>query len=144
MRSASTGIPAASRSSRADGRERRAGFTLIEALVALALVLAFAAALGPYLFQARRIMTDAENRVAAQVLLRTLLDAPFDRAGLTNSLREGEMGSLRWRVVTEPMVVATASPRDRPRWSAYRVVASVAWGPQQVVVAETMRLGKAE
>jgi prepilin-type N-terminal cleavage/methylation domain-containing protein len=144
MRSVSIGTPAASRSSRADTGGRRAGFTLIEALVALALVLAFAAALGPYLFQARRIMVDAEGRVAAQVLLRTLLDAPFDRAGLVNASREGETGGLRWRVVTEPMVTATAGPRDRSRWSAFRVVVSVAWGPRQMITAETVRLGKAE
>jgi prepilin-type N-terminal cleavage/methylation domain-containing protein len=144
MRSASIGTPAASRSSRAEGGERRAGFTLIEALVALALVLAFAAALGPHLFQARRIMADAESRVAAQVLLRTLLDAPFDRASLANVTREGETGGLRWRVATEPMVIASAGPRDRPRWTAFRVVVSVAWGPRQVVTAETMRLGKLE
>ena len=44
MKFASIGIPAASRSRR-DGRKRQAGFTLLEALVALALILAFAAAL---------------------------------------------------------------------------------------------------
>jgi prepilin-type N-terminal cleavage/methylation domain-containing protein len=144
MRSASIGTPAALRSSRTEGNEQRAGFTLLEALVALALVLAFAAALGPYLFQARRIMVDAEGRVAAQVLLRTLLDAPFDRGSLASGAREGEAGGLRWRIVTEPLVIATGAPRDRPNWSAFRVVASVAWGPRQVISAETMRLGKAE
>jgi type II secretory pathway pseudopilin PulG len=144
MRSASTGTRAALRSSRAEGGERRAGFSLLEALVALALVLAFAAALGPHLFQARRIMADAESRVAAQVLLRTLLDAPFDRAALANASRGGEAGGLRWRIVTEPVVIAAAAPRERPRWSAFRVVASVAWGPRQVISAETVRLGKPE
>jgi type II secretory pathway component PulJ len=132
------------RSSRAEGGERRAGFSLLEALVALALVLAFAAALGPHLFQARRIMADAESRVAAQVLLRTLLDAPFDRAALANASRQGEAGGLRWRIVTEPVAIAAAAPRERPRWSAFRVVASVAWGPRQVISAETVRLGKPE
>lgn len=144
MRSASIGTPAPLPSRGAEGGERRAGFTLLEALVALALVLAFAAALGPYLFQARRIMVDAEHRVAAQVLLRTLLDAPFDRAGLANVSREGEAGGLRWRIVTEPMVIGVAGHRDRPKWSAFRVVVSVAWGPRQVISAETVRLGKAE
>ena len=69
MRFGSIGIPAASRLSRAEARKARAGrrsggFTLIEALVALALVLAFAAALTPHLFQSRRIVNDAETRVA--------------------------------------------------------------------------------
>jgi prepilin-type N-terminal cleavage/methylation domain-containing protein len=36
-----------------------AGFTLIEALVALALILAFAAAVGPLMFQSRSIMTNS-------------------------------------------------------------------------------------
>ena len=144
MRSVSTGTPAASRSSRVDGADRRSGFTLLEALVALTLVLAFAAALGPYLFQARRIMVDAEARVAAQVLLRTLLDAPFDRAKLARVSREGETGRLRWQIVTEPLVGAASSRSERSSWAAFRVAATVAWGPRQLVSAETVRLGKAE
>src|SRR5262245_13398278 len=144
MRSASTGTPAVLPSSRVEGGDRQAGFTLIEALVSLALLLAFAAALGPHLFHARRIMADAEGRVAAQVLLRTLLDAPFDRASLAKVSREGEAGGLRWRIVTEPMAITTAGPPDRPKWSAFRVVVSVAWGPRQVITAETVRLGKPE
>ena len=62
----SIGTPVASRSGRDKRSGRQAGFTLLEALVALALVLAFASTIGPYLSQARRIMTNAEGRVAAQ------------------------------------------------------------------------------
>jgi type II secretory pathway pseudopilin PulG len=166
MRYVSTGIRAAWRSIRLD-RSRRAGFTLLEALVALALVLAFAVVLGPHLFQARRIMTDAQGRVAAQVLLRSLLEAPFDRAKLAEA-REGVSGRLRWRIVAEPIFVAgigdvttprgPATPRrtqsapertdspapDQPNWTAFRVIASVSWDRGQVISAETMRLGKAE
>ena len=46
---------------------------------AKALVLAFVVTLGPHLFYSRRLMGNAEQRVAAQILLRTLLNAPFDR-----------------------------------------------------------------
>ena len=148
MRFASIGIRAASRSRRAEARKERAdrrsgGFTLIEALVALALVLAFAAALTPHLFQSRRIVANADGRVAAHVLLRTLLDAPFDRGNLAQSTREGALDGLRWRVVTVPLP-ATAAGSDRPVWSAYRVVASVAWGREQMISAETVRLGQAK
>jgi type II secretory pathway pseudopilin PulG len=144
MRFASIGIRAASRSRRAEARRQRSGgFTLIEALVALALVLAFAAALTPHLFQSRRIVANADGRVAAHVLLRTLLDAPFDRTGLAASTREGALGGLRWRVVTIPLLAAASGP-DAPAWSAYRVVASVAWGSDQMIGAETIRLGQAK
>jgi prepilin-type N-terminal cleavage/methylation domain-containing protein len=144
MKFVSTGTPAASQSDpdcRCDGR---AGFTLLEALVALALVLAFAGAVGPQLSQARRIMAHAEGRVAAQVLLRSLLDAPFDRSALASTSREGKAGRLRWRIVTEPAAVAVAGTADRPNWSAFRVIASVAWASDQVITAETIRLGKPE
>ena len=140
MKFGSTGILVASRSGRDERSDRQAGFTLLEALVALALVLAFASAVGPHLSQARRIMANAEGRVAAQVLLRSLLNAPFDRSSLARAPREGETSGLRWRIDTEP--VAAARTRDRANWSAFRVVASVTWAPGQVIMAETIRLGK--
>ena len=144
MKFVSTGTPGASRSDRSDLRDSEAGFTLLEALVALALVLAFAGALGPHLSLARRIMAHAEGRVAAQVLLRSLLDAPFDRSSLASASREGEMNGLRWRIAATPMMATAEGTPDRLNWLAYRVTASVAWGPDQVIMAETIRLGKPE
>ena len=140
MKSASIGTPAASRSHRDTGK-RQAGFTLLEALVALALVLAFAATLGPHLSQARRIMDHAEGRVAAQVLLRSLLDAPFDRSRLAKASRKGEANGLRWSVIAEPVVAAAPGAPERQKWLPYRITASVAWSSDQVMTAETIRLG---
>ena len=140
MKFVSTGTLVASRSGRDERSNRQAGFTLLEALVALALVLTFASAVGPHLSQARRIMANAEGRLAAQVLLRSLLNAPFDRSNLARAPREGETSGLRWRIDTEP--AATLRARDQPNWSAFRVVASVTWAPGQVMMAETIRLGK--
>src|SRR4029453_8927819 len=138
MKFALIGTPEASRSRR-DG-SGQAGFSLLEALVALAVVLAFAVVLGPRLSQARRIMADADGRVAAQVLLRSLLDAPFDRSGVANMSRDGETAGLRWRVPSEPVAAAAPRAADRPNWQAYRVMASVAWGSDQVITAETIRV----
>ena len=143
MKFASIGTRAASPSRPGDPGKNCAGFTLFEALVALALVLAFAEVLGPHLFHARRIMVNAEGRVAAQVLLRSLLDAPFDRSQLANASRGGETAGLRWRIVTEPMAVGATPSRAQP-WTAYRVIASVSSGGGQVITAETVRLAKSE
>lgn len=121
----------------------QAGFTLLEALVALAVILAFAVVLGPHLSQARRIVADADGRVAAQVLLRSLLDAPFDRSGAANMSRDGETAGLRWRVASEPVAAAAPGAGERPNWQAHRVMASVAWGSDQVITAETIRLRRA-
>ena len=152
---------------------------LLEALVALALVLAFAGVLGPLLFQARRIMSDADSRVAAQALLRSLIDAPLDRAAVANRVRQGNTAELDWRISVTPMSVDSASSLrvDKPssgqplqpqllsqpqpqaqqqpaqqqpaqqqpqNWTAYRVVASVSWGQDHTISAETVRLGKAQ
>lgn len=141
MKFASIGTPEASRSPR-DGRGQ-AGFSLLEALVSLAVVLAFAGVLGPHLSQARRIMAHADGRVAAQVLLRSLLDAPFDRSSVADLSRDGETAGLRWRVASEPVAAAAPRAADRLNWQAYRVMASVMWGSDQVITAETIRLRRA-
>jgi hypothetical protein len=138
MKFASTGTRAALRSKPGDPVKTCAGFTLFEALVALALVLAFVEVLSPYLFHARRIMVNSEGRVAAQVLLRSLLDAPFDRSQLANVSRGGETAGLRWRIVTQPL---EAPSRGQP-WTAFRLTASVSSGSGQIITAETVRLAK--
>jgi prepilin-type N-terminal cleavage/methylation domain-containing protein len=158
MKCASTGIRAVSRLFPRSARNR-AGFTLIEALVALALLLAFAATLVPYLFHARRIMAGIDGRIAAQVLLRSLLEAPLDRSTLLDTSREGETDGLHWRITAEPMPISMPIPprpqitpeagqkesaAERPKWSTFRVIASVSWGPGMFVSAETVRLGKSK
>ena len=119
------------------------GFTLIEALVALALILAFAAVIGPLMFQARAMVGNADRRIAAQVLLRSLIDAPFDRRRAAQ-VNEGETQGLRWRISGEPVFVAILPPRQGDAWAPFRVTVTVSWGPGQAVSAETLRLGRAE
>lgn len=163
MKSRSTGIAAASRPMTHEGVVGRAGFTLIEALVAMALLLAFLSVLVPHLFYARRIADHIDDRVAAQVLLRTLLDAPVDRAALGKGPREGEAANgLHWSVAAEPMFIdamvpvpeeaaRARAPADKDKkapvarrhWIPFRLIGSVSWGGGHVVNAETLRLGLA-
>jgi prepilin-type N-terminal cleavage/methylation domain-containing protein len=142
MKFASTGTRARSRSFPIDRKQRRAGFTLLEALVALAVVLTFAVAIAPVLFQAKHIMSDAGNRVAAQALLRSLLDVPLDRAAFINAAQEGKTAGLHWRIAAMPLHVDPAGGRQPASWVPYRIVASVSWGQEQTITAETVRLGK--
>jgi hypothetical protein len=110
----------------------------------MALVLTFAAVLGPHLSQARRIMDHAEGRVAAQVLLRSLLDAPFDRSSLARASRKGETNGLQWNISTTPVDAVSGGNSDRTKWVAYRLTATVMWAGDQAVSAETIRLGRPE
>jgi prepilin-type N-terminal cleavage/methylation domain-containing protein len=126
-----------------EAKERQRGFTLIEALVALALVLAFAATVVPFLFQARSIMTQANGRVAAHVLLRSLISAPQERVARAG-VREGENGGLRWRVVVQPLPLAMLPPKQGFNWVPMRVSTTVSWGSGRQIGAETVRLGRLE
>jgi len=163
MKSRSTGTPGASRWYRPSAVTGSAGFTLLEALVALALVLAFASVLGRFLFQARHIVANADGRVGAQVLLRSLLEIPLDRKQMGNASHEGQTGALRWEIAAQPMFIDALVPRPqqpsaggptqpqpqsqqqkRPTWTAYRLLASVSWAPGQTISAETIRLGASE
>lgn len=168
MRSRSTGTPAALRPICREDSVSRAGFTLIEALVALALLLAFVSVIGPHLFHARRIADQVDGRIAAQVLLRAILDAPFDRFALANGPREGQTGGIRWSLSAEPMFIDAVLPREREaaqamttskepakepadtaaakrrQWTAFRLVAKASWAPGQMVSAESLRLGADE
>lgn len=152
MRSVSIGIRVVSPSKRIEDDERRRGFTLIEALVALSLVLVFASTLGPFMFQSRRILVQGDGQVRAELLLRSLLDTPFDRISPKTGASWGESGGLRWRLDVEPMGAALSSdaPRadakkkDEHDWALFRVIAHVAWGTGQTVTAETLRLGAIE
>lgn len=158
MRSTSTGTTVVSLSTCGDHRDGRAGFTLIEALVAMTLLLAFVSVLGPSMFHARRIADGIDGRIAAQALLRTILDQPLDRSTLAAGPRSGDVGDLRWTVAAEPIFVdAMAVPVSRPaltvankpvepaakrqNWLAYHLTATVSWAPGRMVAADTLRLG---
>ena len=153
MRSVSIGTPAVSPSACDDERQRQAGFTLIESLVALSLLLSFAIALRPLLFQARHILTQGHGEIRAQILLRSLLQKPFDRSRPVIGLREGDKAGLHWRVDVEPFIDDAGqpeAPRAKPEkaqpfsWALFRVSADVSWGSGQAVAAETLRLGQVE
>jgi prepilin-type N-terminal cleavage/methylation domain-containing protein len=145
----SIGLPAGSRS-RPDAVTGRRGFTLLEALIALALIVAFAATLGPYLFQARRIVRGSDGRVAAHALLRTLIEAPVARGNLAGVPRAGETGGLHWSTRAEPIAINAVSINAADKregvanWTPYRLVVTVWWAPGLSVEAETVRLLKAE
>ena len=119
----------------------------------MSLLLAFAAALGPLMFQARHIFMQGHRELSAQVLLRSLLATSFDRRNPVTGWRDGESAGLNWRVDVEPFVVdansenaaaATSGNGPRSNWALFRIRANVSWGAGQAVAAETIRLGHVE
>ena len=121
--------------------ERKGGFTLVEALVALAIIASVFGTLGSVLFSSRRIIVNADQRVAATALLRSLLDTPLDRTDLYRASRDGQTGGLSWRVTTERIRLDLVEGEDSG-WEPFRVSVVVSWAPEQAVSAVTLRLGR--
>lgn len=149
MRSASIGTPASSPSRRRNLEGGRAGFTLLEALVALALLLAFAAAAAPLFHHGRRVLVRGDGEVRAELILHSLLAKPLQSDEIDAGGSDGESAGFRWRVTIEPFegaalaAPAEADPKASPYdWRLYRVAARVVWADNQSIGGDTLQLAR--
>jgi hypothetical protein len=157
MKFASTGTTVASRSrprnSEAANARGADGFTLIEGLVALTLLLVFVESYEPLLSQARRLLVGGSGQVEADNLLRSLLDNSFNRDAPDPGTQEGLSNGMAWEMTTRPDEDGPPAPAanfgntpvlskdHRPDWALYRVHVSVSWGNNRSIAADSLRLG---
>ncbi len=99
-----------SRKSYSDGV---AGFTLIEALVALAIVAAVLSSIGAVIATTVKGTRSIDQRLALSGTAETLLAALPARALLKPGRQSGETAGHRWRIDVSPMNIAAAS--DAPQ-----------------------------
>ena len=109
--------------SRSDGT---AGFTLIEALVALAIVAAVLGSIGAVIATTAKGTRSIDQRLALSGTAETILAALPARTLLKPGRQSGETAGHRWRIDVSPMNVAVAS--DAPQTGRF------------VPLAVTMRL----
>lgn len=93
---------------RASSQRRHAtrGFTLLEALVALAVVTLSLAAIGNLTHTTMRSDLGAEARVSALALIEELVNAPANRVNATEAI--GRDGAREWRVTPERALPTSA------------------------------------
>jgi general secretion pathway protein I len=99
-----------SRKNKSDGA---AGFTLIEALVALAIVAAVLSSIGTVIATTVKGTRSIEQRLALTGAAETLLAALPARNQLKPGRQSGETAGHRWRIDVSPMRVA--EPGDPPQ-----------------------------
>jgi general secretion pathway protein I len=99
--------------SRKNGFDGIAGFTLIEALVALAIVAAVLASIGAVIATTAKGTRSIDQRLALIGATETLLGALPARNLMKPGRQSGETAGHRWRIDVFPMNVTVAS--DAPQ-----------------------------
>jgi general secretion pathway protein I len=100
-----------SRFSRSDRRRSgSAGFTLIEALVALAVVAAVLASIGSVIAVNARGIRAADQRLALAGVASSVLAGLPRRDALRPGTQSGELAGHRWRVDVSPLVAGLVGP----------------------------------
>ncbi|MFK5600325.1 prepilin-type N-terminal cleavage/methylation domain-containing protein [Methylobacterium sp. HMF5984] len=132
----------------------RDGFTLIEALVAFAIVAGATVVVQRSLVQSRGATAQAADRVAPDWLIRSLLAEPLSDADMSMGGRSGVEGSRRFEVRLMPIIdvnddQAVQAPNrasDRPekqvRWQPIRMSITVEISPAKWLTIHTIKLGR--
>jgi general secretion pathway protein I len=116
-----------------------AGFTLIEALVALAIVAASLSSIGALIATTVRGARSIERHVTQLETARAITTALPDRDQLVPGNFSGETAAHRWRVDVSPFD-ATSLNVQKPTWEPQAVVVTIQSPSGGVLQINTVRL----
>lgn len=133
-----------SRSTNFKSRRREAGFTLIEALVALAIVAVSVTAIGSVVATNIRGTRALGERLALVETTRSILADMPDREHLVAGNLLGEYGGHRWRVDVAPFVNDLVDLNRPGPWMPQAVVVNVRSPSGRVLRIDTVRLHRAQ
>jgi len=123
-----------------DAPGNNAGFTLIEALVALAVIAVSLAVIGSVVAANVRGTITVAQRISLLETARSLLTALPDRGDLTPGNTSGEMGGNRWRIDVLPFAADFVDPTQPTKWAPLDVVIRVQAPSGEMVRLDTVRL----
>jgi general secretion pathway protein I len=119
-----------------------AGFTLIEALVALALTAASLAAIGLLVAGNVRGSSRIEQHLGLVETLRAVETGLPDRTSLSAGTLSGEMHGQAWSVDIAPFPGDFVNPRTAQFWTPQTIVITVQSPSGAVLQLESIRLGR--
>jgi general secretion pathway protein I len=123
-------------------RDASAGFTLIEALVALAVAAVSLAAIGLLVAGNIRGSGRIEQHLGLVETLRAVEAGLPDRASLPAGTLSGEMHDQTWSVDIAPFPGDFVNPRAAQFWTPQTIVIKVLSRSGAVLQLETIRLGR--
>lgn len=127
---------------RGAGGGSSAGFTLIEALVALAVTAVCLGAIGTLMATNIRASRQIDERVALVSILRKVELALPERKDLLDANLAGEMAGHQWALTSAPFPDPSPPPsvKPPPSWMPQAVVLKVRSPSGSLVEVETLRL----
>lgn len=127
-------------------RERRGdpGFTLLEVLVALAVVAISLVAIGSLVAATIRSTRLLDERVALRETTRAVFTALPDRDQLAPGNQTGQIDDYRWRLDVLPFAAPFVDPSQPSPWIPQTVVIRVLSPNGELLRIDTVRLRRAE
>jgi general secretion pathway protein I len=122
------------------GRDGRRGFTLIEALVALAVVAAALTAIGMLIGSNVHATRSVDRRLALLETTRAILAALPGRSELEAGDTSGAVADYRWRLDVFPFVADFVDPSLPSPWIPEAVVLRVQAPSGELLRIDTVRL----
>jgi len=133
------------------GRNAQRGFTLLEVMIATAIMAVGIVGALELFSGSLRLAGDASRQSQATVLARALIDEELWRDVLENNQRSGTEGEYSWTVVTQPVERELIGRDEDPdlhdvanEMGLWLIEAEVSWeGPsgRKALVLETARIG---
>jgi general secretion pathway protein I len=117
-----------------------AGFTLLESLVALAVVAVVLSAIGSLVATNIRATRALGTRLELLETTRSILTALPDRGQLAPGSLTGDIADQHWRIDVSPFVADFVDPRLPTPWIPQTVVVRVQSPSGQVLRVDTVRL----
>jgi general secretion pathway protein I len=121
------------------GKHGVAGFTLIEVLIALAIVSISLASIGSLMASTVRGMRTIDQRFALMETARAIETGLPDRDELAGGL-SGDLAGHRWRVDVAPFVANFVDPRLPSPWVPQSVIIRVQSPGGAILQVNTVRL----